>query len=103
MMQLKKILLLNKKITDLYSTINKIKEIKLDVEYLKKESKVKDNKIKVLEDAILKVENENKTILKDFYTIVSYINNIHSLIEQSSSHDSFDYDILKNKKKEEYH
>lgn len=103
MMQLKKILLLNKNITNLYSEIKEIKEIKLDVEYLKKEAKEKDSKIKDLESAILKVQNENKAILKDFYTIVGYINNIHSLIEQSTSYDDFDYDVLKNKKKEEYH
>ena len=48
-MQLKKILLLNKKITSLYETINKIKLIKLDIENLKKENKEKENRIKVLE------------------------------------------------------
>tara|TARA_B100001094_G_scaffold327607_1_gene386208 strand:- start:307 stop:615 length:309 start_codon:yes stop_codon:yes gene_type:complete len=102
-MQLKKILLLNKKITGLYETASKIKLIKLDIENLKKENKEKDNRIKVLENAILKVQNENKVILSDFYTITSYINNIHSLIEQSILHDNFDFDILKKEKKEEYH
>lgn len=102
-MQLKKILLLNKKIVDLYKKVNDITQVKLDVENLKKEIKEKDNKIKSLEDSISKVQNENKVILKDFYTIASYINNIHGLIEQSILYDSFDCDLFKNKKKEEYH
>lgn len=103
MMQLKKILLLNKKIADLYQKVNDITQVKLDIENLKKEIKEKDNKIKTLEDSILKVQNENKVILKDFYTIASYINNIHVLIEQSIMYDNFDCEFFKKKKKEEYH
>ena len=88
-MLLKKILRLSKEIKEIHATL---KEVKKTIE-----------KVKCLEENLGKITEENQIIKRDFYIIASYINSIHHFIEENMEYEAFEYDMLKKKKKEEYH
>ena len=88
-MLLKKILRLSKEIKEIHITL---KSVKNAIE-----------KVKVLENNLKRVTEENQIIKRDFYIVASYINSIHQFIEENMEYELLEYDILKNKKKEEYH
>lgn len=88
-MLLKKILRLSKEIKEIHTAL---KEVKKNIE-----------KVKCLEESLNKITEENQIIKRDFYIIASCINSIHQFIEENMECEIFDYDMSKNKKKEEYH